>query len=74
MNASNCERHWAEAIIASAAFECRLIELVEWGWLQRLDDFAQHDVDELIGHAVPRPVAAPRRNEESGENRLMKSS
>ena len=23
---------------------------------------------------VPRPVAAPRRNEESGENRLMKSS
>jgi hypothetical protein len=39
------------------SIECCLFKLVPWGWFQRLDDLAEHDVDELVGHGVAESFA-----------------
>jgi hypothetical protein len=39
------------------SIERRLFELVPRGRLQRFDDFAQHDVNELVGHGVAERFA-----------------
>ena len=39
------------------SIERRLFKLVPWGRLQRLDDLAQHDVNELVGHCIAEGFA-----------------
>ena len=39
------------------SIECCLFKLVPWGWFQRLDDLAQHHVNELVGHGIAEGFA-----------------